>query len=153
MMSGKSVWRIGFLSVVIGLLLLPWGIGSAHGQSVKELLMITGEWQWKAKPGEAPVVDRNRGPVTVMTRYTYDPGSLVVNKGDTVVLTIHNLKGDHHIVDIPAFGINEVKIVRGEERKFTFKADKAGLFVIDCKNHVSAEKEGPMKAYLFVLDR
>jgi len=153
MMSGKSVWRIGFLSVVIGLLLLPWGIESAHGQSVKELLMVTGEWQWKAKPGEAPVVDRNRGPVTVMTRYTYDPGFLVVNKGDTVVLTIHNLKGDHHIVDIPAFGIHEVKIVRGEERKFTFKADKAGLFAIDCKNHVSAEKEGPMAAYLLVLDR
>lgn len=115
--------------------------------------MVTGEWQWKAKPGEAKVVDRNRGSVDVMTRYTYDPGFLVVAKGDTVVLTIHNLKGDHHIVDLPAFGINEVKIVRGEERTFTFKADKAGYFKIECKNHVSPEKEGPMTAYLVVLDR
>ena len=152
-MSGMRVWGTGLLGVLIGLLLLPWGPGPAQAQSVKEFLLVTGEWQWKAKEGEAPVVDRNRGLVKVMTRYTYDPGFLVVNKGDTVVLTIHNLKGDHHIVDVPAFSINEVKIVKGEERKFTFKADKPGLFVIDCKNHVSAEKEGPMKAYLLVLDR
>ena len=151
---GWKYWRVGVLGLLIGLLLLPWGLGSAQGQSAtKEFMLVTGEWQWKAKEGEAPVVDRNRGSVKVMTRYTYDPGFLVVNKGDTVVLTIHNLKGDHHIVDIPAFGINEVKIVRGEERKFTFKAAKAGLFVIDCKNHVSGEKEGPMAAYLLVLDR
>lgn len=144
---------LALLVAVIGILLLVGGPESTHAQSVKEFLLVTGEWQWKAKPGEAPVADRDRGSVNVMTRYTYDPGFLVVNKGDTVVLTIHNLKGDHHIVDLPAFGVNEVKIVRGEERKFTFKADKAGLFKIDCKNHVSAEKEGPMAAYLLVLDR
>jgi len=152
-MSRTSVWRVGLLGALLVLLLLPWGLGSAQAQSTKEFLVVTGEWQWKAKPGEAPVADRNRGSVNVMTRYTYDPGFLVVSKGDTVVLTVHNLKGDHHIVDLPAFGINEVKIVRGEERKFTFKADKAGLFKIDCKNHVSPEKEGPMTAYLLVLDR
>ena len=151
-MDGKLSRMV--LGLSIALLLLPLGPGSAYGQSAtKEFLLVTGEWQWKAKPGEAPVVDRTLGSVTVMTRYTYDPGFLAVNKGDTVVLTIHNLKGDHHIVDLPAFGINEVKIVRGEERAFTFKADKAGLFKIDCKNHVSPEKEGPMAAYLLVLDR
>lgn len=152
-MKDTRRWSLALLGVVIGLLLLVGGPESTQAQSVKEFLLVTGEWQWKAKPGEAPVADRNRGSVNVMTRYTYDPGFLVVNKGDTVVLTIHNLKGDHHIVHLPAFGINEVKIVRGEERKFTFKADKAGLFVIDCKNHVSPEKEGPMAAYLLVLDR
>ena len=150
----RKLWRIGVLGLLVALLLLPWGPAPAQGQSAtKEFLLVTGEWQWKAKPGEAPVVDRDRGSVKEMTRYTYDPGFLLVNKGDTVVLTIHNLKGDHHIVDLPAFDIKEVKIVRGEERKFTFKADKAGLFKIDCKNHVGAEKEGPMVAYLLVLDR
>jgi plastocyanin len=152
-MNSTKQWRLALIGGLIGLLVFAWGLGTAQAQSVKEFLVVTGEWQWKAKPGEAPVVDRNRGSVNVMTRYTYDPGFLVVNKGDTVVLTIHNLKGDHHIVDLPAFGINEVKIIRGEERKFTFKADKTGLFKIDCKNHVSAEKEGPMIAYLVVLDR
>ncbi len=151
-MVGKS-WSIGVLGVLTALLVLIWGLAPAQAQSTKEFLMVTGEWQWKAKPGEAPVVDRNRGSVREMTRYTYEPGFLVVSKGDTVVLTIHNLKGDHHIVDVPAFAINEVKIVRGEERKFTFKADKAGVFKIDCKNHVSPEKEGPMTSYLLVLDR
>mgnify|MGYP001585183720 CR=1 FL=1 len=152
-MKDTRRWSLALLGAVIGLLLLVGGPESTQAQSVKEFLLVTGEWQWKAKPDEAPVADRNRGSVNVMTRYTYDPGFLVVSKGDTVVLTIHNLKGDHHIVDVPAFGINEVKIVRGEERKFTFKADKAGVFKIDCKNHVSPEKEGPMIAYLLVLDR
>ena len=152
-MKDTRRWALALSGGLIGLLLLAGSWESAQAQSTKEIMLVTGEWQWKAKPGEAPVADRDRGSVNVMTRYTYDPGFLVVNKGDTVVLTIHNLKGDHHIVDLPAFGINEVKIVRGEERKFTLKADKPGLFVIDCKNHVSGEKEGPMVAYLLVLDR
>ena len=150
-MKGKRVWAVALLGAVVGFLVL--GTERGQAQSVKEFLLVTGEWQWKAKPGEAPVVDRDSGSVTVMTRYTYDPGFFVVNKGDNVVLKIHNLKGDHHIVDLPAFCINEVKVVRGEERTFRFKADKAGLFVIDCKNHVNPKKEGPMAAYLLVLDR
>ena len=152
-MRNKRYWALTIAGAVIGLLFLAAAAERTEGQSAKEFLLVTGEWQWKAKPGEAPVVDRDSGSVTVMTRYTYDPGFFVVNKGDSVALKIHNLKGDHHIVDLPAFGINEVKIVRGEERTFRFKADKAGLFVIDCKNHVNPKKEGPMAAYLLVLDR
>ena len=152
-MKSKRVRAVALLGAVVGLLVLAVGTERGQAQSAKEFLLVTGEWQWKAKPGEAPVVDRDSGSVTVMTRYTYDPGFFVVTKGDNVVLKIHNLKGDHHIVDLPAFGINEVKIVRGEERTFRFKADKAGLFMIDCKNHVDPKKEGPMVAYLLVLDR
>lgn len=148
--TGRAIGWVSLLAVAVVAVAVA---GTPAAAQTKEFMLVTGEWQWKAKPGEAPVVDRERGSVTVMTRYTYDPGFLVANKGDTVALKIHNLKGDHHIVDIPAFGINEVKIVRGQERTFTFKADKAGVFKIDCKNHVNPEKEGPMVAYLFVLDR
>ena len=152
-MKRAEGWSVGLLAGLIGLLLLAGGPATTQAQSAKEFLLVTGEWQWKAKPGEAPVADRERGSVTVMTRYTYDPAFIVVNRGDNVVLKVHNLKGDHHIVNLPAFGINEVKIVRGEERTFRFTADKSGLFVLDCKNHVNAEKEGPMLGYLLVLDR
>jgi hypothetical protein len=31
-------------------------------------------------------------------------------------------------------------------------ANKAGVFEILCNNHKSPEKEGPMVAYLYVLD-
>lgn len=137
-------------SLGIGLvLLLAAGAASA---ATREFLVVTGEWSWKAKPGEAPVQDRGRGAVREIERYTFDPAFFVVKKGDTVVLKVHTLKGDHHLVAVPAFGVPDVKISRGEEKTIRFVANKAGVFEILCNNHNSPEKEGPMVAYLYVLD-
>lgn len=152
-MSGTSVWRIGLLTGLVGLMLLSWGLGPAQAESVKEFLLVTGEWSWKAKPGEAPVVDRNRGPVKEIERYTFDPPILIVNKGDTVVLKIHALKGSKHVIEIKDFGVPETTINKGEEKTIRFVADKAGTFKFICTNHVNAEKEGPMVGYLYVMDR
>lgn len=151
-MSGTSVWRIGLLGALIGLLVLQWGPGLAQAQSVKEFLLVTGEWSWKAKEKEAPVVDRDRGPVKEIERYTFDPPFLVVNKGDTVVLKIHALKGSKHVLEIKDFGIPETTINKGEEKTIRFVANKAGTFKFLCTNHVNAEKEGPMVGYLYVMD-
>ncbi len=152
-MNGMRVWRLGLMGALIGLLLLPWGMGSAQAQSVKEFLLVTGEWSWKAKPDEAPVVDRNRGAVKEIERYTFDPPFLVVNRGDTVVLKIHALKGEKHVLEIKDFGIGETTINKGEEKTIRFVANKAGTFKFICTNHVNAEKEGPMVGYLYVMDR
>ncbi|MDO8477603.1 MAG: cupredoxin domain-containing protein [Candidatus Rokubacteria bacterium] len=119
---------------------------------MKEFLLVTGEWSWKAKPGEAPVVDRNRGPVKEIERYSFDPPFLVVNKGDTVVLKIHALKGEKHVLEIKDFGVPETTINKGEEKTIRFVADKAGTFKFICTNHVNAEKEGPMVGYIHVMD-
>lgn len=151
-MKGAGAWRVGLWGTLIGLLLLPWGLGSAQTQSVKEFLLVTGEWSWKAKPGEAPVVDRDRGAVKGIERYTFDPAFLVVNKGDTVVLRIHTLKGSKHVVEIKDFGIPETTINKGEEKTVTFMASKVGTFKFVCTNHASADTEGPMVGYLYVMD-
>lgn len=153
MMKGTGGWRLGGLCVLMGLLLFVWGVEPAQAQSVKEFLLVTGEWSWKAKPGEALVVDRNRGAVKEIERYTFDPPFLVVNKGDTVVLKIHALKGSKHVVEILDFGVPETTINKGEEKTITFVASKAGTFKIVCTNHTNAEKEGPMVGYLYVMDR
>ncbi len=116
----------------------------------RTFLVLTGEWSWAAKPGEAPVVDRGQPDVKKMDRYTFDPGFLVVDKGDRVTLKIHDLKGDKHIIEIPAFGVKETQILRGEEKTISFVADKAGVFEIKCTNHIDAKKEGPMVGYLYV---
>lgn len=151
-MNGRSVWRVSFLGAMVGLLLLCWGVRSAQAQSVKEFLIITGEWSWKAKTGEASVVDRNRGAVKEIERYTFDPPILIVNKGDTVILKIHALKGSKHVLEIKDFGVPETAINKGEEKTVRFVADKAGTFKFICTNHVNAEKEGPMVGYLYVMD-
>lgn len=152
-MKVTGLWRIGLLGVFVGLLLIAWDAGFARADSVKEFLIVTGEWKWKAKPGEAPVVDRNLGSVKEIERYVYNPGFIVVNKGDTVVLRIHAVKGSKHLVEIKDFGVPETEIKRGEEKTIRFVADKAGTFKIGCTNHVSNDKEGPMEGYIYVLGR
>ena len=144
---------LGLLGAVIGLVLLAGGPERTQAQSVKEFLLVTGEWQWKAKLGEAPVVDRERGPVKEIERYSFDPAFLVVNKGDTVVLKIHALKGAKHVLEIKDFGIDETTINKGEEKTVRFVADKAGTFKFLCTNHTNADKEGPMVGYLYVNGR
>lgn len=144
----------GLLGALVGLALLAGGPERTQAQSeVKEFLLVTGEWQWKAKPDEAPVVDRNRGPVKEMERYSFDPAFLVVNKGDTVVLKIHALKGAKHVLEIKDFGIGETTINKGEEKTVRFVANKAGTFKFLCTNHTNADKEGPMVGYLYVNGR
>ncbi len=144
--TGRTIGSAGLLAVAfMALTMAPaWA-------AERTFLLITGEHSWKAKPDEAPVVDRNRGSVKEIERYTFDPGFLVVNRGDRVTLKIHALKGDKHIVNIPAFGIEENQILRGQEKTISFVASKAGVFEIKCTNHVGPEKEGPMTGYLYVM--
>lgn len=140
-------WIVLGGGVVVALVTLTLGPAWA---AERTFLVLTGEWSWAAKPGEAPVVDRGQPDVKKMDRYTFDPGFLVVDKGDRVTLKIHDLKGDKHIIEIPAFGVKETQILRGEEKTISFVADKAGVFEIKCTNHLDAKKEGPMVGYLYV---
>lgn len=137
---------------VVAVAFMALTLASAWAEE-RTFLLVTGEWSWKAKAGEAPVVDRDRGPVKEIERYAFDPGFLVVNKGDRVTLKIHALKGDKHIVNVPAFGVEEKQVLRGEEKTISFVASKAGVFEIKCTNHVDAKKEGPMVGYLYVMDK
>ena len=144
------VRKIGMTAFVLLVIVL---VTRAAVAETREFLMVTGEPSWEAKPGEAPVTDRNRGPVKKIERYVFHPGFLVVNRGDKVVLKIHALKGDKHIIEVPAFKTGETQILRGEEKTVSFVANKAGIFEIKCTNHVDSHKEGPMVGYLYVLDK
>ncbi len=148
-MRGKQLWCAMVVCAVVGVVLAAV---PAQAQSVKEFMLVTGEWSWKAKQGEAPVTDRNRGPVKEIERYSFDPAFLVVNKGDTVVFKIHALKGAKHVLEAKELGIPETTIMKGEEKTVKFVASKAGTFKFLCTNHTNADKEGPMVGYLHVMD-
>lgn len=139
---------IGWTGMAVGVLLMLT-VAPAWAAE-RTFLVMTGEWSWAAKPGEAPVVDRGQPETKKIERYSFDPGFLVVDKGDRVTLKIHDLKGDKHIIEIPAFGVKETQVLRGEEKAISFVADKAGVFEIKCTNHIDAKKEGPMVGYLYV---
>lgn len=72
---------------------------------VREFDLVTGEWDTVPKDREgkpAAYTDRGqpRAANSKLERYTFDPGVLVVKKGDCVVLRIHAVKGSHHNVTI-----------------------------------------------------
>lgn len=133
-----------------------WLVGALAAPAAadtRELRLVTNEIKWTAKPGEAAVLDRTRGPVREIERYTFEPGFIVVKEGDRVVLHIHALKGSKHVVEVSAFQTGETQILRGEEKTVTFVASQAGLFEIRCTIHEHADEEGPMVGYLYVMGK
>ena len=67
----------------------------------------------------------------------WTPATLVVKKGTLVKLKlINNVPSDpnQHGFAIPAYNIAEV-VTRGEPKTLEFKADKDGIFPINCQLH------------------
>ncbi|MBD2864303.1 cupredoxin domain-containing protein [Paenibacillus sp. IB182363] len=81
--------------------------------------------------------------------YRWDPGTVVVHKGDKVKLSIYGVNGASHPFIIEGLGIKgEVK--KGEETVVTFKADKEGTYRIICLTHPDIAHNGPMIGYIIV---
>ena len=77
----------------------------AANAPVREFLVTTGEWDTvpKERDGKpAAYTDRGRArdANSKLERYTFDPGFIMVKRGDCVTLRIHALKGSHHNVTI-----------------------------------------------------
>lgn len=71
------------------------------------------------------------GPTGGREVYSWDPSTLIVYQGDTVVLEIHNAQHDLHIFDLPAFNIAQ-PIKPDGVATVSFKASKLGTFRFDC---------------------
>src|SRR3989304_3426895 len=72
---------------------------------VREFLGATGEWDTVPKERDGkPAAYNDRGQPRAanskLERYTFDPGMIVVKRGDCVTLRIHSVKGSHHNVTI-----------------------------------------------------
>ena len=79
--------------------------------------------------------------------YRFDPGTVVVNEGDTVTLEIVGINGKEHPITLEGYGLSTV-LKRGEVQRLTFLADKPGIFRIMCDTHKPS-----MEAALVVLKR
>ncbi len=64
-------------------------------------------------------------------QFGFDPETIEVNKGDTVVLEAETLDVGHGI-KIPEFNVNMQLTQVGEVKTVTFVADKAGVFSFFC---------------------
>ncbi|MEE9116444.1 MAG: plastocyanin/azurin family copper-binding protein [Thermoplasmata archaeon] len=96
--------------------------------------------------------------------HAWEPAVIVVNKGDTVVLTIKNAMDHNHGLMIPAFAVDTGKILGrldnppiGSEITVTFVADESGVFQYMCSvphehgTNDCAEDHNSIVGYLIVL--
>jgi plastocyanin len=86
--------------------------------------------------------DKSRWEVST---YRWDPGTIVVNEGDTVTLEIVGINGHEHPFTIEGYWVSDV-VRRGKLTRVTFVADKPGIFKIICRTHAPS-----MQADLVVL--
>lgn len=80
-----------------------------------------------------------------VSTYRWDPGTIVVNEGDSVTLEIIGINGDDHPFTIEGYWLTGV-VRRGQLTRLSFVADKPGIFKIICRKHAPA-----MQADLVVL--
>ena len=104
------------------------------------LLVATGI-AWGIASGVARAEDATMSFTVVNVEYEgtkiWVPSTLVVKKGTTVKLKLINKvpsDPNQHGFAIPAYNIAEV-VTRGEDKTLEFKADKEGIFPINCQLH------------------
>ncbi|MBI5649791.1 MAG: cupredoxin domain-containing protein [Chloroflexi bacterium] len=82
-----------------------------------------------------------------VSAYRWDPNQVIVNQGDEVTLEILGINGAEHPSVIEGYNVT-FNVKRGQVSKVTFKADKAGVFKINCGSH-----QPSMVGELIVLPR
>lgn len=69
-----------------------------------------------------------------VSTYRWDPSQIIVHEGDDVTLEIVGINGAEHPSVIEGYGI-AFNVKRGQVTHVNFKADRAGVFRIDCDAH------------------
>ena len=100
-------------------------------------------------PGEA---DKNAPDQWEVASYTFTPGFITVQKGDTVALSTFVVNGDKHEVAVLAPDgqavVPKATWTRGQEYRVSFVADKVGTYHLSCSIHAPT-----MTASILVLPR
>ena len=88
---------------------------------------------------ESPVDPKSESTAKIRTfevkasRSGFDPSEVVVNKGDTVGITVMSVDGDYDF-DLPAIGGYQF-VGQGEKRQISFQASPSGTFIYRCRDH------------------
>ncbi len=149
-------------SVATGLVLVQ---PAKPAPTTRDFFLVAGEWKTTLSNTTLPagsmltngtVLTQDwviSGPTKVdVERYRWDPVALVVNKGDTVKVTVHVVNGRDHTFIINDYNVNVTdldKVFRytpAEKPGLQFIADKAGIFQFVCTTHFG------MTGHLVVLD-
>ncbi|RAP75325.1 cupredoxin domain-containing protein [Paenibacillus montanisoli] len=138
----QQLWLFTLLVLIILLAAasLRWNqsrAASATQQETRVFQLVTGEFKTKTEDGKELEV------------YRWDPGTLVVHKGERVELRITGINGKSHPFVIQELGIKG-EVNKGQTTVVRFTADQRGTYPILCLTHTSLASGGPMIGYIVV---
>jgi heme/copper-type cytochrome/quinol oxidase subunit 2 len=110
---------------------------AAMGSQPRVIQLVTGEFKATADNGQG------------LESYRWDPGTIVLRKGETVELQISGINGQSHPFVIEGLNISGT-VHKGKTTKITFTPKEAGIFPIICQTHDVPKNGGPMVGYLVV---
>lgn len=108
-----------------------------QSEQVREIHMVTGEFKSTTEDGKE------------IEAYRWDPGTIVLEKGEKVLLKILGVNGKEHPFIIEGTELKGV-VKKGEETEVPLQFEKEGTYRLICLSHPSAEHNGPMIAYIVV---
>jgi heme/copper-type cytochrome/quinol oxidase subunit 2 len=117
--------------------LQPAADSAASPAPARVIDMVTGEFESKLANGK------------LVESYRWDPGTIVVERGETVTLRIRGISGDSHPFFIDGLDVKGT-VEKGKVSSYTFTPTKAGTYRIVCLTHQDAAHDGPMIGYLVV---
>ena len=106
-------------------------------EKIREIHMVTGEFKAKMKNGKE------------LEAYRWDPGTIILEKGEKVKLYINGINGEEHPFYIEGTKITG-KVQKGEETIVPLQFEKEGTYRLICKVHSDRAHNGPMIAYIVV---
>ncbi len=99
--------------------------------------LVTGEFKTQTSDGRE------------IEAYRWDPGTIVVQKGEKINLSIFGVNGASHPFIIEGLNVKG-EIKKGKETIVSFTAEKEGTYRIICLTHPDIAHNGPMIGYIVV---
>jgi plastocyanin len=106
-------------------------------EQVRTINLVTGEFKAETEEGK------------VIEAYRWDPGTIFVNKGEKVNLSIYGVNGKEHPFSIEGTKITGT-VQQGKETIVSVQFQEEGVFRLICHTHPDIAHNGPMIAYIVV---
>ena len=142
----RKQW-IFFLAVLLFLAFASWYLvqpltiftsgETASSENRYTIHMVTGEFASKTEDGKE------------LEAYRWDPGTIVVPKGEDVSISIYGMNGQEHPFYIEGTDYKGT-VQKGKETRINVKFDTEGTYRLICLTHSTIEKNGPMIGYIIV---
>ncbi|MHC0035639.1 cupredoxin domain-containing protein [Pseudoneobacillus sp. C159] len=104
---------------------------------IREIHLVTGEFKTKTASGKE------------IESYRWDPGTIMMEKGEKVNLTIYGVNGAEHPFYIEGTNIKGT-VKKGEQTVVPLQFNKEGTYRLICEIHSTKDQSGPMIAYINV---